>query len=215
MSLHSTSIQTGDTYTTKNGFEVEVYGIAKLPTRHGTFRIVSFKNNKDNKDHVAVIRGDVTGGVSIPTRVHSECLTGDVFGSMRCDCREQLESALDRNSVLEKSIILYMRQEGRGIGLTNKIRAYALQDTGLDTVDANLHLGFDDDMRDYEVAAAMLHLLRVSSIDLMTNNPNKIKGLEEHEISISRRVPIEIQPNPHNLHYLQTKRTRSHHLLKV
>ena len=192
---------------------VELHATASLPTRHGLFKIVAFTNNTDGKEHVAIIKGDVEGAKSIPVRVHSECLTGDVFGSLRCDCRQQLEEALTHLSSLERGLILYMRQEGRGIGLANKVKAYALQEEGYDTVEANLHLGFDDDMRSYAVAAEMLKLLKIESVDLMTNNPRKIEGLERSGIIIARRTPILIEPNPHNHRYLKTKKNKSGHLL--
>lgn len=192
---------------------VEVVAEAKLPTRHGHFRIVAFRNNKDRMDHVALIQGDVEGVENIPTRLHSECLTGDVFGSLRCDCRQQLEVALEQLGQLECGLILYMRQEGRGIGLANKIAAYALQDTGLDTVEANHHLGFDDDLREYDVAAKMFNLLGVESINLMTNNPKKINGLEANGVTVCSRTPILVPANPHNQRYLSTKKQKSGHLL--
>ncbi|OIP30789.1 MAG: GTP cyclohydrolase II [Deltaproteobacteria bacterium CG2_30_63_29] len=192
---------------------VEIVAEAKLPTRYGHFRIVAFRNNKDHKDHVALIHGDVNGAENVPTRLHSECLTGDVFGSLRCDCRQQLEVALEQLGDLECGLILYMRQEGRGIGLANKIAAYALQDTGLDTVEANYHLGFDDDLREYDVAARMFDLLGVESVNLMTNNPKKIVGLEENGVTVCARTPILVPANPHNQRYLTTKKKKSGHLL--
>jgi GTP cyclohydrolase II len=192
---------------------VSIVATAQLPTTHGRFRIVAFENNLDHKDHVAIVHGDVSGAADVPVRLHSECLTGDVFGSMRCDCRQQLEAALDRLESFPCGIILYMRQEGRGIGLANKVRAYALQETGLDTVDANRHLGFDDDLREYDVAAEMLKLLGPASINLMTNNPNKISALQRCGVTVNRRSPLQIEPNPHNFSYLQTKKRRSGHLL--
>ncbi|MDX9721026.1 MAG: GTP cyclohydrolase II [Myxococcota bacterium] len=192
---------------------VEKVAEARLPTREGFFTIVGFRNNKDGLDHVALVRGDVRGAHEVPTRLHSECLTGDVFHSLRCDCREQLERAIDEFAHRDRGIILYMRQEGRGIGLTNKIAAYALQDRGLDTVDANLHLGFDDDLREYDVAGEMLKLLGVASIELLTNNLRKVEGLRESGVLVSARRPIIITANPHNRRYLETKRRRSGHLL--
>ncbi|MFW5968842.1 MAG: GTP cyclohydrolase II [Persicimonas sp.] len=196
-----------------DGLVVEIYAEAELPTRFGKFRVVAFVNNHDFKEHVAIIRGEVDGSESVPTRLHSECVTGDVFGSLKCDCGEQLERALELVADSEQGIILYMRQEGRGIGLANKIKAYSLQDQGMDTVEANLHLGFDDDLRDYTVAAEMLHLLGVESIELITNNPRKVEGLEEEGVVIAQRRPIKVLPNPHNVRYLETKRKKSGHLL--
>ncbi|RAL22304.1 GTP cyclohydrolase II [Lujinxingia litoralis] len=192
---------------------VEHFATANLPTRYGQFRIVAFKNDRDGKDHVAVIHGDVRGKQGVLTRIHSECLTGDVFGSLKCDCGPQLNAALEEIAEQEAGIILYMRQEGRGIGLANKIKAYSLQDGGLDTVEANEHLGFDDDLRDYSISARMLELLGVESIVLMTNNPSKVEGLEQAGIVVDERRPIKTVPNPHNYDYLETKRLKSGHLL--
>ncbi len=192
---------------------VEHYATANLPTKYGQFKIVSFTNNLDGKDHVAIVKGDVKGQAGVLCRIHSECLTGDVFGSLKCDCGPQLEAALAQLEEHGQGIILYMRQEGRGIGLANKVKAYSLQDQGMDTVEANLHLGFDDDMRDYSVASEMLRHLSPESIILMTNNPNKIKGLREAGIPIDERIPLKITPNPFNEHYLETKKNKSGHLL--
>jgi GTP cyclohydrolase II len=194
---------------------VRIIAAAALPSRFGDFRIVAFYNNRDHKDHIAIVRGDVVDAEDVPTRLHSECLTGDVMGSLRCDCRDQLEAALRRIGAEERGLVLYMRQEGRGIGLANKIRAYALQDLGLDTVEANLALGFRDDERDYAVAAHMLKSLRVRSIRLMTNNPNKLKELGRFGITISGRLPHVLPPNPHNRAYLETKARRSGHLIDL
>ena len=192
---------------------VHIAAIAELPTRFGDFHIVGFYNNKDNKDHAAIVKGEIYGGEDVPVRVHSECLTGDAFGSLRCDCRDQLEAALRAIGSMEKGILLYMRQEGRGIGLTNKIRAYGLQDYGYDTVDANLALGFRDDEREYSVAAHMLFSLKVKSIRLMTNNPKKINDLTQHGVVVNGRIPHIIPPNAHNQFYLETKAARSGHLI--
>ncbi len=211
--LTTTTPEPGSHVITNAGHRVELYSRAQLPTRYGLFTIFAFRNNKDFKEHVAVVKGDIHQQERVHTRLHSECLTGDVFTSLKCDCREQLERALEEISKRDTGLILYMRQEGRGIGLSNKIKAYALQDAGMDTVQANLHLGFDDDLREYDVAASMLHLLQVNSINLMTNNPRKIEGLQEHGATIVERNPIKIDPNPHNLFYLETKRTKSNHLL--
>ena len=186
---------------------------ANLPTKYGPFVIVAFKNNRDDKDHVALLRGDIEGQRGVPTRVHSECLTGDVFGSLKCDCGEQLDRTLRDIQASESGVLLYMRQEGRGIGLANKVRAYGLQDDGLDTVEANLHLGFDDDLRDYDIAAEMLKILGLESIELLTNNPRKVDGLTSNGIEVVERTPLQIVPNPHNAAYLETKKRKSGHLL--
>ncbi|MFB6264416.1 MAG: GTP cyclohydrolase II [Bradymonadaceae bacterium] len=182
---------------------VERYATAELPTRYGTFQIVSFVDNGEDRDHVAVVNGDVAGREGVLTRVHSECVTGDVFGSLRCDCGEQLDKALETLGEVDRGILLYMRQEGRGIGLTEKVKAYELQDEGLDTVEANRHLGFDDDLRDYSVAAGMLDVL----------GPQKVRGLLSEGIEVERRIPLKVLPNPHNVEYLETKRRKSGHLL--
>ncbi len=190
---------------------VRIVGVAELPSRFGDFRIVAFWNNRDAKEHVAMVHGDIVGASDVPTRLHSECLTGDVMGSLRCDCRDQLEAALAALGALDRGLLLYMRQEGRGIGLINKIRAYALQDRGLDTVEANLALGFRDDERDYAVAAHMILSLDVRSIRLMTNNPAKISQLTRYGVRVEGRIPHVMPPNPHNRFYLETKATRSGH----
>lgn len=196
-----------------DGLVVEQFAEAALPTKYGDFRIVAFINNLDFKEHVALVRGKVNAEQAVPTRIHSECLTGDVFGSLKCDCGEQLEHAQRELGGSNFGLILYMRQEGRGIGLANKIKAYSLQDQGMDTVQANLHLGFDDDLRDYTVAAEMLRLLGVNSISLITNNPRKVEGLRANGITITKRRPLLILPNQHNKEYLETKRKKSGHLL--
>ncbi len=194
---------------------VEVYARATLPTRNGEFQIVVFRNNIDDKEHLAMVRGDLQGPEPVPMRIHSECLTGDVMGSLRCDCRDQLEYALESFGKSDRAVLLYMRQEGRGIGLGNKIRAYALQEQGLDTVDANNHLGFDDDLREYSVAALMTKLLGIESVELYTNNPRKIFGLKQHGVQVETRLPIVMQANPHNRDYLSTKALRSGHIIPV
>jgi len=190
---------------------VKVVGVAELPTRFGDFRIVAFWNNRDEKEHVALVHGEVIGQQDVPARLHSECLTGDALGSLRCDCRDQLQVALEKISTMERGLLLYLRQEGRGIGLINKIRAYALQDRGMDTVEANIALGFRDDERDYSIAAHMIHSLGVRSVCLMTNNPKKIDQLRTHRIEVTDRIPHVIPPNPFNRFYLQTKADRSGH----
>jgi GTP cyclohydrolase II len=190
---------------------VRVEAVAQLPTRFGHFQVVAFWNNRDGKDHIALVHGDVMGADDLPTRLHSECLTGDVLGSLRCDCRDQLETALRKLAAMDRGLLLYLRQEGRGIGLVNKIRAYALQERGLDTVEANLALGFRDDERDYSIAAHMLMSLNVGSVRLMTNNPDKIRQLEQHGTKVSGRIPHVIPPNEFNRFYLETKAARSGH----
>ena len=192
---------------------VRIEAIAELPSRFGDFHIVAFSNNRDDKEHVAIIKGEVLGAEDVPVRLHSECLTGDVIGSLRCDCRDQLEAALRMIGQMDKGIVLYLRQEGRGIGLTNKIRAYSLQDQGLDTVEANLALGFRDDERDYAVAAHMLMSMKVNSIKLITNNPKKMQQLTEHGINVVDRIPHIMEPNEHNLFYLETKAAKSGHMI--
>ena len=192
---------------------VKVMAVAKLPSRFGRFHIVAFWNNRDQKEHVAMVHGDVMGSEEVPTRLHSECLTGDVMGSLRCDCRDQLEVAMEKIGAMGRGLVLYMRQEGRGIGLINKIRAYELQDKGLDTVDANLALGFADDERDYEVAAHMLASLNVGSIKLMTNNPKKVTELEKLGTKVAGRIPHVIPANEWNRRYLETKAARSGHAI--
>ena len=192
---------------------VRLISIADLPTRFGTFRIAAFWNNRDGKDHVAIIKGSITAAESVPTRLHSECLTGDALGSLRCDCRDQLEAALRRIEADGQGLILYLRQEGRGIGLLNKIRAYALQDQGMDTVDANLALGFKADQRDFGIGAQILRDLNISKMKLMTNNPKKRAALKGYGLEIVENVPIETIPNKFNETYLKTKRDKMGHEL--
>jgi GTP cyclohydrolase II len=194
---------------------VKVVGVADLPTRFGNFRIVAFWNNRDAKEHVAVVHGDVLDRDDVATRLHSECLTGDALGSLRCDCRDQLEVALRALGAMERGCLIYLRQEGRGIGLINKVRAYALQDIGLDTVEANLALGFRDDERDYAIAAHMLKSLTIRSVRLMTNNPGKIRQLTQYGVSVSGRIPHVIPSNPFNRFYLETKVNRSGHFIDL
>jgi GTP cyclohydrolase II len=199
----------------EQALKVEIASEAQLPSRFGDFRIIVFSNNRDGREHLAMVHNDVASAHDVVTRVHSECLTGDVLGSLRCDCRDQLERSLRYVSSLPRGIVLYMRQEGRGIGLTNKIRAYSLQERGMDTVEANLALGFADDLRQYSVAAEMLRGLDVRSIRLMTNNPDKVHKLEQEGIIVRERIPVAIPPNPHNRAYLSTKARRSGHLLDI
>jgi 3,4-dihydroxy 2-butanone 4-phosphate synthase/GTP cyclohydrolase II len=191
---------------------VERYAESRLPTRFGPFRIVVYRELDGEKEHLAMLAGEVEGAEDLLVRVHSECLTGEVFHSLRCDCRDQLDLALERIQSAGAGALLYLRQEGRGIGLGNKIRAYAKQDEGLDTVDANLALGFEDDLRGYRVAADMLRDLGVRSIVLMTNNPRKVEGLEDDGIVVTRREPHEAKAHEHNREYLRTKQDRLGHI---
>lgn len=193
--------------------EVQRIACARIPTEWGEFQLCLYTNNRDEKEHLAVIYGDITGQPDLLVRVHSECFTGDVLGSKRCDCGEQLELAMRLIVMAERGVLLYLRQEGRGIGLAEKLRAYNLQDEGYDTVDANILLGHQADMRDYGVAVAILRDLEVPSIRLLTNNPAKIKGLEKYGLKVNGRVPLQIPANPENKKYLKTKAKRMHHLL--
>jgi GTP cyclohydrolase II len=186
---------------------------ARLPTRFGDFRVLAFECDSDGQEYGVIVRGEVDGHEDVPVRLHSECFTGDVMGSLKCDCRDQLEAALTYLGQVERGAIVYLPQEGRGIGLANKIRAYALQDEGLDTVEANLALGFPDDLRRYDVAAEILRELGIRSLALLTNNPNKVGGLRRAGLNISRQIPLRVGANPHNERYLHTKRDKSGHLL--
>ena len=193
---------------------VRIAAAAELPTRFGDFHAVGFWNPVDGKEHAAFVHGhEAIDGQTVPVRIHSECLTGDAIGSLRCDCRDQLEASLRQLAAMPYGILLYLRQEGRGIGLTNKIRAYALQDHGLDTVEANVALGFRDDERDYSIAAHMLDSLGVGSVRLMTNNPRKIEGLRELGVDVVDRIPLVMPVNRYNRRYLSTKARKSGHLI--
>jgi GTP cyclohydrolase II/3,4-dihydroxy 2-butanone 4-phosphate synthase/GTP cyclohydrolase II len=192
---------------------LERFADAQLPTEYGELRCVVFADAASGLEHVALYAGDIADSDALLTRVHSECLTGEVFHSLKCDCREQLDMALRRVSDAGQGLVLYLRQEGRGIGLGNKIRAYAKQDEGYDTVDANRVLGFDDDLRRYDIAAAMLAELKVRSVRLMTNNPEKVTGLEAEGVVVTERLDHVVEAHEHNRDYLQTKRTRMGHLL--
>ena len=188
---------------------------ASLPTRYGDFLAVAYKSAIDPDEHVALIRGELDGDRPVLVRVHSECLTGDVFHSLRCDCGEQIDLAMKAIADESRGVFLYMRQEGRGIGLHNKIRAYALQDQGLDTVEANEALGFESDIRDYGIGAQILADLGVRNIRLLTNNPRKVIGLEGYGLQVVETVPIVCKPNPRNRRYLETKREKMGHLLTL
>jgi 3,4-dihydroxy 2-butanone 4-phosphate synthase/GTP cyclohydrolase II len=187
----------------------------KLPTPLGEFKAFAYKSDIESGEHLALVMGDIKDGAPVLVRVHSECLTGDVFGSQRCDCGEQLDIAMKMISVEKRGVILYMRQEGRGIGFHNKLCAYALQDKGLDTVEANLSLGFDADLRDYGIGAQILADLGLKEIRLLTNNPKKVVGLEGYGLKVVQTVPIIVKPNPHNRKYLETKQNKMGHILKI
>lgn len=187
----------------------------RIPTLHGEFILHYFSNSIDDKEHVAFVKGDVAGKENVPVRIHSECFTGDVLGSRRCDCGEQLDMALQLIEQAGLGILIYLRQEGRGIGLLNKLHAYNLQDQGLDTVDANIHLGHLADERQYDIAAMMLENLKVNSVALITNNPQKIDELTQLGISVSKRIPIETRVHDDNQEYLKTKVEKMRHMLSM
>ena len=190
-----------------------LYAEAPLPTRRGLFRLLVYRD-RSGHEHVALVKGDVRGKEGVAVRVHSECLTSEVLGSLKCDCRDQLESALDVIASRDAGVLVYLRQEGRGIGLGNKVRAYALQARGLDTFEANRRLGFGDDLRSYDLAADVLRQLGVASVDLVTNNPLKIQGLIDGGIPVRRRIASNAPTNAHNVGYLSVKRD-SGHLLEL
>jgi len=188
---------------------------AKLPTKYGEFMAIAYKSSVDTAEHVALVKGDISSDEPVLVRVHSECLTGDVFGSLRCDCGDQIRLAMQSIAEEGRGVFLYMRQEGRGIGFHNKLRAYALQDQGMDTVEANIALGFPPDLRDYGIGAQILADLGLHNIRLLTNNPKKVVGLESYGLKIVETVPLIAAPNPYNIHYLETKQKKLGHVLNV
>ncbi|MEO0325389.1 MAG: GTP cyclohydrolase II [Myxococcota bacterium] len=191
---------------------VERYSQCRLPTEYGAFEVVAYREEGNPNEHLAISMGDVRGAEGLLARAHSECLTGEVLHSLKCDCREQLDLALRRVAEAGQGVVLYLRQEGRGIGLGNKIRAYEMQQKGFDTVDANKEIGFGDDLRRYHMVKAMLDDLGVASVALMTNNPTKVAALRQHGVTVTRRVPHLVQPHPLNRGYLETKRLRMGHM---
>lgn len=192
---------------------VERLAEARMPTGIGDFEVIAYRSIMDGREHVALVKGDIDGRSDVLVRMHSECLTGDVFGSLRCDCGEQLEAAMKQIEEEGAGAIVYLRQEGRGIGLVNKLKAYHLQEEGMDTVEANEALGFKPDLRDYGIGAQILLDLGLRSIRLLTNNPKKIVGLDGYDIEITGRVPLQVEPGEHNERYLETKRSKLGHLL--
>mgnify|MGYP001789901441 CR=1 FL=1 len=196
--------------------KIQLFAQANLPTEYGIFKMVGFEFPDTKKEHVALVMGDISNpDEPVLARIHSECLTGDALHSLKCDCGFQLAAALRQISEAGRGVLIYHREEGRGIGLINKIRAYALQDQGMDTLDANLALGFEGDLREYYIGAQMLKDLGLQSLHLLTNNPDKVEQLEKYGITISSRIPIEIEANPYDSFYLETKKNRMGHILNM
>lgn len=206
------TIQQLQEYRRKYDSLVDVVSVVKMPTKFGEFKAHSFVETISGKEHVALVKGDIGDGENVLCRIHSECLTGDAFGSQRCDCGQQFAAAMSQVEAEGRGVVLYLRQEGRGIGLINKLRAYELQDKGMDTVEANLALGFKDDEREYYIAAQMFEKLGVKSIRLLTNNPAKIEGLIEQGLNVVAREPIMVEPNEHDLEYLKVKQHKMRHM---
>ena len=200
-------------YRRRNEKLVQRVAEAKLPTKYGEFTVIAYKSTIDPDEHIALVKGDISSDEPVLARVHSECLTGDVFGSLRCDCGEQVAMAMERIGADGRGVFLYMRQEGRGIGLHNKLRAYALQDGGMDTVEANEVMGFAADLRDYGIGAQILADLGLHHIRLLTNNPKKVVGLEGYGLKVVEIVPIIAPPNPENIDYLETKSKKLGHFI--
>jgi 3,4-dihydroxy 2-butanone 4-phosphate synthase / GTP cyclohydrolase II len=200
-------------YRRKSETLVERAVVVDMPTKYGEFRAYSYTSKISKENHLALVKGDINNGEPVLVRVHSECLTGDVFGSMRCDCGDQLDLAMKKIALEGRGVLLYMRQEGRGIGLNNKMRAYSLQDQGMDTVEANMALGFDADLRDYGTGAEILVDLGIKKLRLLTNNPQKISGLEGFGLELVERIPIQTLSNSKNIRYMKTKKEKMGHIL--